>query len=132
LKVELNAYFIGTEAPDTGPKISGVGGGYSDTGACHCILFAANGDVVKDRAEGRVQEEFDKAKMAFAAGDKRKAAFYAGAMAHYLGDLSQFMHMMGKESHWGAEVRASTPLTRRRWSRRSRFRRAPATCWIRS
>jgi hypothetical protein len=103
IKVELNAYFIGTEAPDNGPKIPGVGGGYSDTGACHCILFAANGDITNDRAESRVREEFDKAKMALAAGDKRKAAFYAGAMAHYLGDLSQFMHMMGKQSHWGRE-----------------------------
>jgi hypothetical protein len=27
-------------------------------------------------------------------------------LAHYIGDLSQFMHLMGKESHWGAEDQA--------------------------
>ena len=31
------------------------------------------------------------------------AAFYAGAMAHYLGDLSKFMHIMGAKSHWKSE-----------------------------
>src|SRR3954471_6249145 len=91
LKVQQNVYYLGTEAPDVGAKIAGVEGDYGDTAHCHCILFAANGKVSNDRAEIRVREEFDKAKKAFDAGDKRKAAFYAGAMAHYLGDLSQFM-----------------------------------------
>jgi len=99
----LNVYFLGTEAPDVGPKIAGVTNGYHDTGACHCILFDTVGGVTRDRAEKRVKEEFDKAKAAKANGDKRKAAFYAGAMAHYLGDLSQFCHIMGPQSHWGSE-----------------------------
>ena len=99
----INAYFLGTEAPDVGAKISGAGGGYHDTGACHCILFDAEGGVRRQRAEDRVREEFDKAKTAKANGDNRKAAFYAGAMAHYLGDLSQFCHIMGQKSHWGSE-----------------------------
>jgi hypothetical protein len=30
----LNVYFLGTEAPDVGPKIAGVANGYHDTGAC--------------------------------------------------------------------------------------------------
>lgn len=101
----MNVYFLGTEAPDVGAKISGVGNGYHDTGACHCILFNPSGVVSHDRAEIRVQEEFDKAKAAKASGDNRKAAFYAGAMAHYLGDLSQFCHIMGPQSHWGSELK---------------------------
>ena len=99
----VNVYLLGTEAPDVGPKISGVTGSYHDTGACHCILFDAAGGVTRDRAEVRVREEFDKAKLAKQSGDIRKAAFYAGAMAHYLGDLSQFCHIMGPQSHWGSE-----------------------------
>jgi hypothetical protein len=31
----LNVYFLGTEAPDVGPKIAGVANGYHNTGACH-------------------------------------------------------------------------------------------------
>jgi len=103
ITANLNVYFLGTEAPDVGPKIDGVENGYHDTGACHCILFDAAGGVTRDRAEKRVREEFDKAKRAKANGDDRKAAFYAGAMAHYLGDLSQFCHIMGPQSHWGSE-----------------------------
>lgn len=51
----------------------------------------------------RVNEEFEKAKKALANNKPELAAFYAGAMAHYLGDLSQFMHLMGKQSHWKSE-----------------------------
>jgi len=103
ITANLNVYFLGTEAPDVGPKIDGVENGYHDTVQCHCILFDAAGVAKKTRAEKRVREEFDKAKAAKASGDRRKAAFYAGAMAHYLGDLSQFCHIMGPQSHWGSE-----------------------------
>jgi hypothetical protein len=106
IKNNINAFFIGTEAPDAGEALfpSAVGS-YPDTGACHCILFKANGDISKDRLEVRVQEEFDKMKDALDNGHNKLAAFYAGAMAHYLGDLSQFCHIMGPESHWGSENR---------------------------
>jgi hypothetical protein len=40
IKSNLNRYFIGTEAPDNGFKPTNAEGGYSDAGACHCILFA--------------------------------------------------------------------------------------------
>jgi len=106
IKNNLNVFFLGTEAPDVGPKIEGVENGYHDTGACHCILFDASGGVTRDRAELRVRQEFDKAKHAKANGDNLKAAFYAGAMAHYLGDLSQFCHIMGPQSHWKSEEKA--------------------------
>ena len=36
IKNNLRAFFIGTEAPDTGKKVPGITqGGYHDTGACH-------------------------------------------------------------------------------------------------
>ena len=104
IKQNLNAFFIGTEAPDSGKALfPSAAGTYADTLKCHCILFDVNGEVSKDRLEVRVQEEFDKAKAALASGNRKLAAFYAGAMAHYLGDLSQFCHIMGVESHWGSE-----------------------------
>lgn len=107
----LDMFLYGTEAPDKGVLPSVVsslhpGTGYSDTGACHCVLFKTATVVKKDRAAMRVQQEFDKAKAALAANKPKLAAFYAGAMAHYLGDLSQFMHMMGEGSRWGKEVQA--------------------------
>ena len=97
----VNRYFI--EAPDNGLKPSNAEGAYQDASACHCILFDENGNVTKDRAELRVRQEFDKALQALANGKPALAAFYAGALAHYTGDLGQFYHIMGSQSHWGAE-----------------------------
>lgn len=104
----LDMYLYGTEAPDFGVLKSVInqlhpGIGYKDSVKCHCILFDKNEGVVNDRMEVRVKEEFDKAKAALANHNHKLAAFYAGAMAHYIGDLSQFMHLMGKGSRWGSE-----------------------------
>ena len=103
IKNNLNRFFIGTEAPDNGFKPADAEGAYRDAAACHCILFDENGKVTKDRAELRVRQEFDKAVRALADGKRSLAAFYAGALAHYMGDLGQFYHIMGAESHWGSE-----------------------------
>jgi len=104
IRQHLTAYFIGTEAPDTNKKIPSVTeGGYHDSLQCHCVLFDENGKVVNERAMKRVREEFDRASAALAGGQRERAAFFAGAMAHYLGDISQFCHEMGEGSHWGAE-----------------------------
>jgi hypothetical protein len=67
------------------------------------ILFAEDGQATRLRAAQRARQEFDKAVAALHAGQKQKAAFFAGALAHYVGDLSQFCHVMGIGSHWGAE-----------------------------
>jgi hypothetical protein len=103
IKNNLNRYFIGTEAPDNGFKPPNADGGYNDASACHCILFDEEGNVTRERGELRVRQEFDKALQALADGDLRLAAFYAGALAHYMGDLGQFYHIMGSQSHWGSE-----------------------------
>jgi hypothetical protein len=103
IKNHLNRYFIGTEAPDNGFKPSNAEGAYRDATLCHCILFDEDGEVTKDRAELRVRQEFDKALEALADGNPPLAAFYAGALAHYMGDLGQFYHIMGSQSHWGSE-----------------------------
>jgi len=58
---------------------------------------------MKDRAELLVRQEFDKAVQALADGNLPLAAFYSGALAHYMGGLGQFHHIMGSQSHWGSE-----------------------------
>ena len=103
LKNSLTRYFIGTEAPDNGFKPGDAEGTYHDTSPCHCILFDNDAAVTQDRNELRTRQEFDKAVAALAAGKPRLAAFYVGALAHYIGDLAQFCHIMGKLSHWGPE-----------------------------
>jgi hypothetical protein len=103
IKNNLNAFFIGTEAPDNGLTIPGAIGAFNDATRCHCILFDAAGNVTDDRVEVRAREEFDHARQALSSGNRKLAAFYAGTVAHYVGDLSQFHHIMGSKSHWGAE-----------------------------
>ena len=46
----------------------------------------------------RAWEEYQKAVAAFQAGDARAAAYYLGAMAHYIGDVSQYGHSVPWES----------------------------------
>jgi hypothetical protein len=105
IKNNLNAFFLGTEAPDTSAFVSSftTEGGYSDATQCHCVLYDDDLEVVKNRASIRAQQEFERAREALQNGNKKKAAFHAGAMAHYIGDLSQFMHIMGSGSRWGSE-----------------------------
>jgi len=100
IKSNMNWFFLGTEAPDRDPKIAGGGTLYSDTAQCHCILTDSTGQIVKRRGELRAKQEFDKAKAALKGGNTKMAAFFAGAMAHYVGDLSQFGHVMGNGSQW--------------------------------
>jgi hypothetical protein len=64
LKKELNAYFLGTEAPDLGAKLAGVGDGYHDTGRFHCSLLAASvggksGEVAQKVARFRGGEAWE-------------------------------------------------------------------------
>jgi hypothetical protein len=103
IRNHLNRYFIGTEAPDNGFRPDDAEGSYQDAGACHCILFDEDGEVTRERGELRTRQEFDKTVNALSAGNLPLAAFYAGALAHYVGDLSQFCHVMGSQSHWGSE-----------------------------
>ena len=96
IKNNLNRFFIGTEAPDNGFKPANAEGGYDDARLCHCILFDEDGNVTRDRGELRVRQEFDKALGALADGKPALAAFYAGALAHYMGDLGPVLPHHGE------------------------------------
>lgn len=57
------------------------------------------GGKKRDRAAVRAAEGYEKAVAAFQAGERGEAAFYLGAMAHYIGDVSQYGHSVPFEQH---------------------------------
>jgi hypothetical protein len=90
------AYLIGTEAPDNNEIAAACDlphRGYDDRSRGHSVEWNAGWtSMIKDRAAVRAREEYDKAVAAYQAGDAKAAAFYLGAMAHYIGDVSQYGH----------------------------------------
>jgi hypothetical protein len=100
------AYLKGTKAPDRPFVIvSGVNPfDYCDV-LNHHNYYETEQTIIKDRASIRAQEEFEKAIVALKAGKFEQAAFYTGAMTHYLADISNYMHVMGKDSPLGSEDR---------------------------
>jgi hypothetical protein len=89
-------YLIGTEAPDfkhIPTACQMPHSGYDDRSQGHSVEWPKSGsNMVKDRAAQRAQEGYNKAAIAFRQGNPRAAAFYLGAMAHYIGDVSQYGH----------------------------------------
>lgn len=107
-------YLLGTEAPDNRhiPDTCGTpNSGYDDRSRGHSVEWAEDWSVmVKDRAAVRAQEEYEKAAAAFKRGDAKAAAFYLGAMAHYIGDACQYGHAVSfetKQHHAGYEAWAA-------------------------
>ena len=111
-----NLLLIGTEAPDY-RKITAVCGtpnrGYGDTGhGHHDLRFAADGSVTYDLPARRADEEYAKAVAAYRAGRPGDAAYFLGAVAHYIGDLSQYGHTIKGEVHHHDYEEAVGALTR--------------------
>lgn len=110
-------YLIGTEAPDNRAIRLSCGvphRGYDDRSRGHSIEWnAAVTEMLNDRPAVRAQEEYDKAVIAFHQGEPAHAAFYLGAMAHYIGDVSQYGHSWRNETHhsdyetWAAKLTSS-------------------------
>jgi hypothetical protein len=105
-------YLLGTEAPDNKTIPTECGGphsGYDDRLRGHSVEWKGDwSDFVakKDRAARRAQEEYDKAVKSFKDGNTAHAAFFLGAMAHYVGDVSQYGHSVPfetKKHHKGYE-----------------------------
>jgi hypothetical protein len=102
-------YLLGTEAPDNDKIPAGCNApntGYDDRNKGHSVSwlpdwsdFSPKENGKDDRAAWRAQEEYKKAVDAFKTGDKKGAAFYLGAMAHYIGDVSQYGHSYRDEKH---------------------------------
>jgi hypothetical protein len=96
---------IGTEAPDHKgiPAACGApNGGYADRSAGHSIEWNDDAThMLNDRPAVRAQEEYNKAIIAFGKGKPAHAAYFLGAMAHYIGDVSQYGHSFRDEVHHG-------------------------------
>jgi hypothetical protein len=95
-------YLIGTEAPDNdeiAPICQTPNRGYDDRSKGHSVTWNAAWTAMEvDRAAVRAREEYQKAVAAFQGGDARAAAYYLGAMAHYVGDVSQYGHSVPWEA----------------------------------
>ena len=94
---------IGTEAPDYNEIRLACGvpnRGYGDTGGGnHDLRFDDFGNITFDNPAYRAQQEYDKAVVAYRDGKHADAAYYLGAAAHYIGDLSQYGHTIKGEAH---------------------------------
>jgi len=104
LEPHRRLYRIGTEAPDYDliePACGAPNRGYRDTGkGRHDLRWSDDlARVTYDHPAVRTQEEYDKAVAAYGAGRPGDAAYYLGAVAHYVGDLSQYGHNMKGERH---------------------------------
>jgi len=96
-------YLLGTEAPDNKTISNACASphrGYDDRSKGHSIEWNVGAtQMLKDRAAVRAQEEYSKAVVAFQEGKPGHAAFYLGAMAHYIVDVSQYGHSWPNEAH---------------------------------
>ncbi|MCP4762171.1 MAG: hypothetical protein GY870_10345, partial [archaeon] len=96
LEERIEIYLVGTEAPDNsnvqmtlnGKVIEGMG----DT-PNHHIYFNEDGSVLEDNSALRVKSMGDLADVAIDEGKLDQAAFYLGAMTHYIADLGVYCHV---------------------------------------
>ncbi len=88
-----SSYLIGTEAPDNGAYI---GDSFN-----HHVYYTSSGAVQTDVGAARARAMFHSALSALRSSDYEHAAYYAGAMAHYISDLGAYGHTMGSSTVWG-------------------------------
>jgi hypothetical protein len=90
-------YYLGTEAPDNS-GIDIILNGTALTGfgdkTYHHIYFNADGTILEDNSAVRAKWCGDHADVALTDGNFQVAAYYLGAMTHYIADMSMFSHVM--------------------------------------
>ncbi len=100
---DIASFLLGTEAPDNDDIPEACNAphtGYDDRRLGHSVEWNADWTkMVRDRAAVRAQEEYDKAALAYEQDDPVAAAFFLGAMAHYVGDVSAYPHSIPNEDH---------------------------------
>jgi hypothetical protein len=94
-----DSYLIGTEAPDNPEYI----GDFIN----HHVYYYSNGAVQDDASADRAKAMYDSALSRLTAGDYEVAAYYMGAMTHYIADVGVFGHTMGAYTDWGDETHHS-------------------------
>jgi hypothetical protein len=100
LEDNLNAFLYGTELPDFEDAIGEDGIGDAQN---HHVYYHSDGRLQDDAAARRARDTFSTALDRLRAGDYPSAARWAGTMAHYIGDLGVFGHVMGAPTDWGTE-----------------------------
>jgi hypothetical protein len=96
-------FLIGTEAPDNSGVAMTLDGesitGFGDTPNHHVYFGAIKSNVTEDDAAVRARDCGDTAAASINSNKLDKAAFYLGAMAHYIGDLAMYAHVV-KDDIW--------------------------------
>lgn len=92
-------YLLGTEAPDN-PEFIG-------DSTNHHVYYYSSGALQDNASAARASQMYDLALARLVAGDFSVAAYYTGAMTHYIADVGVFGHTMGAYTDWGAEVHHS-------------------------
>jgi len=96
LKTTYHARFlIGTEAPDNPAYIA--------DSTNHHVYYYSSGDLQDGKSGIRGAQMYDIALGYLASQDLNNAAYYIGAMTHYIADVGVFGHTMGSGTDWGAE-----------------------------
>ena len=95
----LASYLYGTELPDNRNTPGGVG----DTNKHH-VYFFTNRTLQDDSSAVRAREELANAQQLYNSGNYSGAAEHLGMVAHYIGDMAVFGHMMGSSTAWGTEI----------------------------
>jgi hypothetical protein len=101
-------YLLGTEAPehaDIPVACAAPNTGYGDRLGIAEQWSDDSTETKVNRAGMRAQQEYDNAVDAFADGDPAAAAYYLGAMAHYIGDVGQHGHAYPDERQRAAYSR---------------------------
>jgi PKD repeat protein len=97
----LAAYLYGTELPDNGEPLDGIG----DFGLHH-IYYNSLEVMIDDASAVRASTEYNDTLNFLKAEDYVDAAKNAGIMSHYIVDMAVFGHVMGANTEWGAESQA--------------------------
>jgi hypothetical protein len=96
LKTTYHARFLlGTEAPDN-PA-------YIGDSTNHHVYYYSSGDLQDGKSAIRASQMYQIALGYLASQDLDNAAYYIGAMTHYIADVGVFGHTMGNGTDWGAE-----------------------------
>jgi hypothetical protein len=100
LKTTYHARFLlGTEAPDNSA--------YIGDSTNHHVYYYSSGELQDGKSAIRASQMYQIALGYVASQDFSNAAFYIGAMTHYIADVGVFGHTMGSGTDWGSEVHHS-------------------------
>jgi len=96
LKTTYHARFLlGTEAPDNTA--------YIGDSTNHHVYYYSSGDLQDGKSAIRASQMYQIALGYLASQDLGNAAYYIGAMTHYVADVGVFGHTMGSGTDWGTE-----------------------------